>query len=80
MLCPTSNIANRYKLLGIMRDKFLFLKAIVISISTIPKIIPAKNIRKLNPVVGVIFSLKVRFSTFNASRVYIILPEICTTN
>ncbi len=62
--------AKRYKLLGILRDKILFLKAIEISISTIPKIIPAKKSLKLNPVVGVIFSLREWFSSFKASREY----------
>ena len=62
--------ANRYKLLGILRVKILFLKAIVISISTIPKIIPAKKSLKLNPVVGVIFSLREWFSSFKVSREY----------
>lgn len=61
--------AKRYKLLGILRDKILFLKAIEIIISTIPKIIPAKKSLKLNPVVGVIFSLREWFSSFKASRV-----------
>jgi hypothetical protein len=56
-------------LLGILRDKILFLKAIEISISTIPKIIPAKKSLKLNPVVGVIFSFREMFSSFKASRV-----------
>lgn len=60
---------TRYKLLGILRDKILFLKAIEISISTTPKIIPAKKSLKLNPVVGVIFSLREWFSSFKASRV-----------
>jgi len=66
---PERKDRNRYKLLGILRDKILFLKAIEISISTIPKIIPAKKSLKLNPVVGVIFSLREWFSSFKASRV-----------
>ena len=67
---PARRIAGeRYKLLGILRDKILFLKAIEISISTIPKIIPAKKSLKLNPLVGVIFSLREWFSSFKASRV-----------
>jgi hypothetical protein len=66
---PLRQAPTRYKLLGILRDKILFLKAIEISISTIPKIIPAKKSLKLNPVVGVIFSFREMFSSFKASRV-----------